>query len=216
MRHRSFLFFALIVAAALLTVSGCDALGEDEPLPFPWVKDGARMVYDFHPVADTSVGDSVRYGVYTLTLSQSKEGNYLELRGDIPQEFENNQLKPSRGDLAIKRKQNGLHSAEFACMRKYQENTQFMQRVPSIPEELLKMPRRACKAERGYYLVLDKDTTVTVPAGTFDTFVQQFQGASDFVIREYWNEKEGLIKIELFRGVGKTLRAYYALSSKNF
>lgn len=212
----------IFLTLGLFGLAGCSLFSEDEPRSFEWVQPGSRMVFDFHPVADTLTGPGgVVYGdaegAFVITLESGAE-DAVVFRESFPLwagDGGNGLVLPRMRlrDLVVSRAEDGLRRAVPLTCGGISLPFPLLEfvRVPTNPEAGDELPQYRCQDSVETMLRVEQvDHSVEVPAGTFATFVL----AGD-VGREYWSEREGLVRIELLEEDGDVL-GYYELASKNF
>lgn len=213
----------VFLTIGLFGLAGCSLFSEDEPLPFQWVRLGNRMVFDFHPVADTLSGPGgIVYGdtegALIITL-EAGEREVVVFRESFPRWAGDGGInglvlpRMRLRDLVVSRAEDGLRCAVSLTCGGIPLPLPLLEfvRVPPNPEAGDEYPQYRCQDSVETTLRVEQvDYAVEVPAGRFSTFVLAGDGG-----REYWSEREGLVRIEVLEEDGGVL-GYYELASKNF
>ena len=222
----------VLLAALLVALPGCDLFGSGAKA-FPWIQDGHQMTYDFEagpePFVDPNTGfvyesaeDVLRYVI--------EEPDFADFQfvGKSP---DTNEWDTHHRDGAINMALDGFFGfpgperAVDGIRVVYPKNCEGRPgwgeddydsavRVPAKPKLGRRYHRYAC-GDRVVetYEAIAVGETITVPAGTFEeVFVLRDRSEQQ---REYWSEREGLLKVERYAEDGRLLGAY-VLASKNF
>lgn len=216
----------LLLPLVFLALAGCSGFSSNERLPFEWIQLGNTMVFDFHPVGDTLTGPGgIVYG-YTrgalvITIEEGV-GDAVVLRAAFPLWSNdggiNSRVVPRQGldALAVERTEGGLQTAVYGTCATIPlpglPLTRFL-RVPAVPEIGDRYPQYRCGDSIETTIQVEQvQYEIEVPAGTFSSFilVERRNGA-----REYWSEREGLLRIELLEE-DESLLGYYELASRTF
>lgn len=112
----------------------------------------------------------------------------------------------------VARKEDGLHAGK-ACGGFLPSGTDYLF-LPAAPTLGASFPYINCGTDTlGTKLVIGINTLITVPAGTFST--THLEDTANYQ-HEYWNEKEGLIRIDHLAYKSDSVTSSFQLSSKNF
>ena len=222
----------VLLLALLAALPGCDLFGSGEKA-FPWIQDGHQMTYDFvagpEPFVDPNTGfvyESAE-NVRRLVIEEPDFADFQFVgKSADPKAWDTHHI-----DGAVSMTLNGLFGfpgperAEDGIRVVYPKNCEGRPgwgkrdydsavRVPAKPKLGRRYHRYACgdRVAQTYEAVAVGET-VTVPAGTFeDVFALDNRSKRQ---REYWSEREGLLKVERYAEDGRLWGAY-VLSSKNF
>ena len=230
MRGSAFLVASLVVFG---TLPGCGLLGGGE-LPFSWMEPGARFVYAYRnagepfvdPVFDHAYPDADSAYVLWITetdYADTKFDRDYPTWGDtygihhidsqvgvILSEFYQTWPSPQRAreGIILKYPASCRGSDSFLDARRYTSAV----RVPARPKRGERYRLHECgDAVEATYEVVEVRREITVPAGTFEVFVLESEERRQ---REYWSEREGLIRLEKLHADGSLLGTY-ELSSKS-
>jgi hypothetical protein len=174
-----------LAAALLLGSTACDKDSSNKP--FGWVRSGTRLYYDFYGAQDT-IRD-VRY------LAINPDNKVLNIQEYKPN---TNGLTPLFGqfsDIDVKVEPKGLYericgSCSFgSCIS--MSDYMVVPKKPFLYQELITY---SCgSSSNGTNYIMNTDTTLTVPMGTFTVYVMQHPDGD----KSYWNAREGLIMYEV-------------------
>ncbi|MBI3502291.1 MAG: hypothetical protein HY063_10905 [Bacteroidetes bacterium] len=178
-----------------------------DTLPFAWVKKDNQATYKYISSTDTTLN------ALTLSVIINPGNTNLRFKFSYPQWTSIPFSKSVGDDYNVYRERDGLNTSAYtSCGWVSLTTFQFM-RAPLTPKLNDFYPDYLCE-EKIYsaYNVLETNKTINVPLGTFTTYVLQ----DTLTLRkEYWDEKNGIIKFELFDTTG-TLSGQYQLTSKNY
>lgn len=185
-----------------------DKIDESE-LAFPWVQLGHSLSYSYD-TPNVSIENAL-----TINVGEFVSGEYQKLRFEYGYKNDIALSLPIVGtNFYVFRDECGLKTSRIiAGAFTLFPITKRHIRVPKIP--VLNDEYPDYYNEDSYhvsYLVVEESIEITVPAGTFDTYVLY---DSKNMIKEYWNEQKGLIKIELLGDDG-IADSWYALSETNY
>jgi len=222
------LWFCMLIPA----LSGCGVLGTDDPLPYPWIQEGNQMTFDFvaGPEPYTDTHNDYTYNsaerVTRIVIREPEYTNFMLNKASLPNRGWDdapgiggpvNMLldgldgvpEPERVDEGIRVD----YPAE--CGQGFGGEVDYALRLPAEAKRGKDYFIRGCGGQvKQRYKAVTVDTTVTVPAGTFEeVFVlhnrKQHQKA-------YWSEEEGLVQVEKFGEKDERFLGKYVLTSKNF
>lgn len=180
-----------------------------DALPFAWVKAGHKLTYTYYSPTDTTLN------ALTLTVIENPDSENLGFQFSYPQWTSISSAKWIGDNYNVYRKFNGLYkgtASDCGFMNAFSAAYYFM-RAPLAPVLDTYYPDYLCKGKIfTAYKVVDINKTITVPAGSFNTFVLQDTAT---LKKEYWNEKNGIIMFDLFDTAG-VLTGQYKLTSKNY
>jgi hypothetical protein len=180
----------LILSILTLMIIYCKK-DENKLVKFGWAKDGNRLFFDFYGNTDT-IKD-----FRTLYVS----GRFLEGAPTTPNNYP---VLFYIWDKDFVIKKGGLYGATCADRNCWcwTLNLQFLY-APNKPYLNQELPEYNCGTVYDTNKIVTIDTIVTVPMGTFRTYVMQ-HGNGD---KSYWNADEGIIMYYVSRGRWKgTLR----------
>ncbi len=179
-----------------------------EILPFKWVKLDNKLVYDYYSPQDTVVN------ALNLTVIINPGNNNLRFKFDYPQWNPIAGSKWVGDDYNVFRRTEGITTRKYIdCgMAGFGSSFEFT-RAPAQTQPGVFYTDYLCR-DKPYtaYKVMTIDETVSVPAGTFKTYVLQ----DTLTLRkEYWDEENGIIKFVLHSETGE-VSGEYRLASRNF
>lgn len=176
-----------ITAAVLLTCAACGK--EEYKKRFEWVRAGNRLYYDAYGPADT-IHDFRSLLVFA-------DDKLLRIQEEVPSGSNFYSLffyDVTRRRYQVKR--GGLYSQAcgscggliVSCGSSFDYLF-----APNAPFLYQALPYYSCSSEpEGTNYVVNTDTVVTVPLGTFSAYVLRHPNGD----RSYWNPREGLIMYE--------------------
>jgi hypothetical protein len=227
---------ASVTVILVVSSSGCSLFAPD-PLPFAWMEPGTRFVYNFQNAGEPYV-DPVFGFEYadadTAFVLRIDGPEYVELRfmveypawgfhhidgGSVPNVAGLRQLHPpperARHGIALRYPVRCGGGGPFDLLVQY-ESAVWIPAHPSVGDVY---SRYSCTDRvKESQTVAATGENVSVPAGTFETFVLYNDGMTygkGGPEKHYWSESHGLIKMELFNKDGSLLGTY-ELISKNF
>lgn len=164
---------------------------KNDQVKFGWVKGGTRLYYDYYSPTDT-----IRDCRYLLIFAS----RFMEKNPSGTDNFGMLFDVPDR-DIVVKK--GGLYGlacencdmGPLVCLNEFE----FLY-APNAPSPNQKIPVYGCgRTPRGHNRIITVDTTITVPMGTFRTYVMQHYAFGD---RSYWNPNVGLIQYDNYDGRG--------------
>lgn len=207
------------------------------PLPFPWIKSGNEMIFDLKiikhgqltpqggPLIDTEnayklsisedlkiLGSSLKfYDFKTPKNTIIKKINVPQWASFGPSNITIERLQRTKDGLAISR--------PIVCDGNWFGKRFTSTLIPAKPKIEEIYHSYVCKGKiRRSFKVVGVSEKVQTKIGTFTTFVLENERGS-ITRRVFWNEKEGIIKIEMYQSMknkGMEMLGYYELASKNF
>lgn len=177
---------ALVAAFLLLGCAACNKDGSNKP--FGWVRSGNRLYYDFYGVQDT-VPD-FRY------LEINREDKHYNILECMPG---STALSPplfgQLYDIDVKVESKGLYELVVSTcgLGPTVGQTDYLY-APKKPFLYQEIPAYTCASStNSSNYIVNADTTLTVPMGTFKVYIMQHRGGD----KSYWNVQEGLIMYEV-------------------
>lgn len=191
----------------LLFLSSCR---KDDGLPFQWVKFGNSITYNYIAPDDSEDNALI------LSVGYKEGSEQLRLRYTYPIRDNVPAHKRAGDDYNVVRKIDGLHkrvpgSCGFGGAIFPSDSDAL--RVPAITlngDTYLEYYCAKRLINRHYLIETKKE--IVVPMGTFSTTVLQ---DSVFLRKEYWDQKNGLILIEILDSAG-IVSGRFEAASRNF
>lgn len=188
---------------------GCIKDNEPTPeiLPFTWVKKDNKLNYTYYSPYETTIN------ALTLTVITNPGNENLRFDFSYPKWNIVTFDKYVGSGYNVYVKKDGLFtSSSYGCGVISLSSFYFI-RAPLIPKINDYYPDYYCK-DRIYkaHKVIEVNKSINVPLGSFKTFVMY--DTLD-LRKEYWDEKNGLIKFEIFDTSGALL-GRFELTSKNY
>ncbi len=183
---------------------------QDDDLPFQWVKFGNRITYNY--VAQNNSEDNV----LILSVGYKDGSEQLRLRYTYPIWDSTSTYKSAGEDYNVVRKIDGLHkrvSSNCGFGGAIFPGNSDALRAPAITFVGDTYPEYYCaKSLINRHFLIETKKEINVPLGTFSTTVLQ---DSVFLRKEYWDQKNGLMMIEMLDSTGIVTSRYEA-ASRNF
>lgn len=164
---------------------------ENDKVKFGWVKGGNRLYYDYYSPTDT-----IRDCRYLLILDNLFMENNPSSTDNFGMIFNilNRDHVVKKGGLYGLACEN-CDMGPLVCLNEFE--FLYAPNAPALHQEL---PEYGCgRTPRWHNRIINVDTTITVPMGTFKTYVMQHYAFGD---RSYWNPDEGLIRYDSYDGRG--------------
>jgi hypothetical protein len=207
-------------------------LESDGPLPYAWIQEGNQMTFNFvagpEPYTDT-------YNNYTY--NSAERVTRIVIREPEYTNFELNKASlPNRGwddapgiDGPVNMLLDGLDGVPepervrdgirvdypTECDQGFGGEVDYALRLPAEAKRGKDYFIRGCGGQvKQRYEAVAVDTTITVPAGTFENVFSLHNRKQHQ--QTYWSEKEGLIQVEKFGEEDGRLLGRYVLASKSF
>jgi hypothetical protein len=205
MKHRLYILLTGIIASSCIK----DKQITVEELPFQWVVLDHKLNYDYYSPSDTTLN------ALSLTIITNPGNTNLRFRFDYPQWSSVPGTKLGGEDYNVFRRTGGLFTNQYTGCGMgagFGGSFEFM-RAPAHASVDEYYQHYLCKdLVNTAYKVAEANEEITVPAGKFTTYTLQDTLS---LTREYWDEKNGIIKFVLYDRNG-VVSGEYRLSSRNF
>ncbi|WP_197031966.1 hypothetical protein [Hymenobacter swuensis] len=171
---------------AFVSLSSCSK-DENKKTKFSWAKKGNKLYYDYHTPTNV-IKDSRR-----LSINERFEEQILSSTPNEPGYLYFNLLS---SNIVVKK--GGLYgqSVENCGWGIINNNTPFeflyTPNEPQLHQEIIEYGCSRKPLTKNH--IINIDTTVTVPKGTFKTYIMRYENGD----KSYWNADEGLIMYERY------------------
>jgi hypothetical protein len=172
-----------LILTSIFFILSCDLFNlDEESSKFKWVKKGSELTYNFYSRYETI--DSALTIDFLPNTEESLMFEYNYKNGGTNRIIASNFL--------IYREEDGLYSSTpKTCVPPSYSSMKFL-RVPATPKLNKLYTQYVCGEVWTSLKVISVEENIVVPLGTFEVFVLQDTLTK---VKEYWSEKEGLIKI---------------------
>jgi hypothetical protein len=198
----------IFLISCLAFLSGCSKdKSTTEVLPFQWVKPENKLTYNYYSPIDTTLG------ALKLTFTGFPNNSNIEFKFDFPEWSWIPGSKLVGESFNAARRSDGLHKFAASTCGFFSLGAFDYLGIPAHAVTGEYYPYYLCKdVLYTSFKVLETNKTITTSLGGFNTFVLQDTAS---LRKEYWDEKSGIVKFELFDSSG-VFSGSYELVSKNY
>ena len=200
--NKAILLTTLIFISSLIVLGVFFKIINGSTGNFKWFKEGAYFEYDFR-----SSTTNLNYpNIMSISLNNDSSSilrTHINFNGNTRRSIDEFGYLGRIDNRRLTRKKDGLYYVKSDCGFGIISKRIYEMKLPKTPNIGDSIPYYVCEEIKWQSTITEVNKKIVVPAGEFEVYV--IDNGNHI---EYWNNKYGLIKFEVFNDTGESVGTY--------